>query len=267
MTFKHKEILYPTFVFFIFYFVMAIIVVMDRFSAGFFLINTSYILFAPGSILGIDVLSGIGLATQLAYLVTLSLISSFLVYVLIKIYCKKKNVHLTPKKLVLTSSFIVIFIISFFILVSLLGGIPNYISLDVRDSQTNESIKNLSMEFIEWKGNILRESPCRKPTFLPEGKLAAFRLFSLGFSSYFNDNRYYQDYVDHNFFSIATIYLTKKKNLLNLPGNYRENLFSTNSSMGCVNGSSVGFDFSRGITTDPENSDIILDSTFAIMSE
>ena len=259
MKLKFKEILYPSIIFFIFYFATAFIVVIDRFSGGFYLSNFSYFVFAPG-FFGIDVLGGTGLIMELVYLVIISIISSFMIFLLVKLYCKKKRTKLTPKKVIILSLVIVISITLLFALISWLGGTPNYISIEVKDSETNNLTKNVSMQFIEWKGNFLEELPCKQDMILKDGKLKKFQFSSTGFSSYFNDKRYYQEYFDHKFFTTDSIYLTKKTKIQQLPGNYEENLaFSNDYFIGCINGNPVGFDFSRGRPVDAEAGDIMLD--------
>ncbi len=258
MKIKYKEILYSAIIFFIFYFIAAIIIVIDRFSGGFSQGIFGYFIFAPG-FFGIDVIRT-GLYLELIYLVFISIISSFLLSSLVKIYCKKRKIKFSVKKVIITLLVIIISIALLFTLKSWLGGTPKYISIEVRDSETNEIINDVHMQFIGWKGNFLDELPCKQDVVLKDGKLRKFQFFSTGFSSYFNDERYYQEYFDHKFLTTDIIYLTKKSNIQQLPGNYEETLtFSHDYFVGCINGNPVGFDFSRSRPVDADSSDIMLD--------
>lgn len=189
------------------------------------------------------------------FLILVSIFCNFVWFLLEKFYFYKKSFY---ENCITLSFMIHIFFIIMIAGTAFIFGSPNYGSFEVRDSETNELIKNVSLQFVEWK---VLDSPCKKNITLKDGKISKFDFFSFGFSTYFTDTRYYKDYQDHAFFANETIFLTKKGAIEDLPGNYDESWnLKRDDFIGCRNSTNVGFDFSSGKTVNAEEADIILDS-------
>ncbi len=249
---KNKEILLSSLIFFIFYSLSAIIIVIDRFSDGFILRNFSPFIFGFNYIFEVNVAGG-GTFLAILYLIILSILSSFVLFCMVKLVGKK--IYLPKITLIL-----VLGIVLFFLIISFVGGIPNRLTIEVRDSKTNELVYNIELEIFEWKGNIINENACKRDINLKNGMASIFKPFSVGFTTYINDERYYKNFIDHKFFDKSTIYVTKKPNMERLPGNYNNSYsFEEPYFIGCVKLKTIGFDFSKGIPDSPDNADITLD--------
>ncbi len=175
-------------------FILGVASITNRFLGGGSFDIVNYIVFPLPMIFNFDLTYIFSLAffVEILYLVILSYLISCILFFIIKKTIIIKNYKISTKKIALLSISILLIVFLLFITIQIIGGAPNYIYLEVRDAQSKELIHNISLQFFYWKGNIFGHDPCIKNIKLSDGKLNEISPISVGFSAYFDDERYYK---------------------------------------------------------------------------